>query len=318
MIVSYSKKIAFLGAWMGVETGRLAVRFLPRRWLYRLSDALAHFGFYFVRRFRQKATKNLAVALGDQLDEAEIREIIRRSLQNFLRDCIEIAVALVLPGNQLRSEIPIYGRENLDAALAKGNGVIALSAHLGNFFLIGTRLVAEGYSTHVLVNQPRNGQFARLMDHYRLQVGQKTIHARPRHDALRELGQVLRRREIAVIIADEHRKGSGIPVPFFGRTVLARRGPATIALRTGAAVVPVYLVRNDADTLKLVIEPELELVRNGKRRAAIRENILSMTQWLERTVRTYPDQWNWMNIHWQDRPSGQVAAEKQQMQRLTY
>ncbi|HEU4344157.1 MAG TPA: hypothetical protein VFU31_21585 [Candidatus Binatia bacterium] len=316
MIVSYSKKIAYLGARMGVETGRLAVRFLPRRWLYRFSDALAHFGFYFVRGFRQRATKNLAVALGDQLDEAEIREIVRRSLQNFLRDCMEIAVALVLPAEQLRSEIPLYGRANLDAALAKGNGVIALSAHLGNFFLIGTRLAAEGYSTHVLVNQPRNGHFARLMDHYRLQVGQKTIHARPRQDALRELGEVLKRKAVAVLIADEHRKGSGIHVPFFGRTVLARRGPATMALRTGAAVVPVYLVRN-GETLKLIIEPELALVRTGKKQAAIRENILSMTQWLERTVRTYPDQWNWMNIHWQDTPSGDVAAEKRQVQRLT-
>jgi KDO2-lipid IV(A) lauroyltransferase len=318
MILSCTKKIAYLGAWMGVETGRFAVKFLPRRWLYRFSDTLAHFGFYFVRGYRQRSTKNLAGALADKLDETEIREIVRRSLQNFLRDFVEIAVALVLPAEQLRSEIPLYGRENLDAALAKGNGVIALSAHLGNFFLVGTRLAAEGYSTHVLVNQPRNGQFAKLMDHYRLQVGQKTIHARPRHDALRELGQVLRRREMAVIIADEHRKEGGIHVPFFGRTVLARRGPATIALRTGAAVVPVYLVRDDDETLKLVIEPELELVRTGKRRAAIRENTLSMTQWLERTVRNYPDQWNWMNIHWQDSASGRAAGEKPQMQRLTY
>jgi len=49
---------------------------------------------------------------------------------------------------------------------------------LGNFFLIGSRLAIDGIPTFVLVNQPRDGRFAELMDEYRLQVRQKTIHAR--------------------------------------------------------------------------------------------------------------------------------------------
>ena len=53
-------------------------------------------------------------------------------------------------------------------------------------------------------------------------------------------------------------------VPLFGRTVLARRGPATLALRTGAAVVPACLIRQPDDTLKMIIEPELELDRRGR------------------------------------------------------
>jgi lauroyl/myristoyl acyltransferase len=47
-----------------------------------------------------------------------------------------------------------------------------------------------------------------------------------------------------------------------------------------------------------VIEPELDLVRSGKGQGESKENILRMTQWLEKTVRAYPDQWNWMNIRW--------------------
>jgi lauroyl/myristoyl acyltransferase len=52
--------------------------------------------------------------------------------------------------------------------------------------------------------------------------------------------------------------------------------------------------------LQLVIEPELELERAGKGKAEIQENTLRLTQWLERTVRRYPDEWNWMNIRWSD------------------
>jgi Kdo2-lipid IVA lauroyltransferase/acyltransferase len=210
------------------------------------------------------------------------------------------------------------GRKNLDAALEKGRGVIALGAHMGNFFLIGTRLATEGYPTHVLVNQPRNGLYAKLADVYRLQVRQKTIHARPRSEALRELHQVLRHNEIAVIIADEYRSRNGVPVSLFGRTVLARRGPATLALRTGATVIPVCLVRDAKDNLKLIIDPELELLRTRKGRSQIRENTLRMTQWLERTVRTYPDQWNWMNVRWRDNSDGAVAANERHVHRSTY
>jgi len=317
MIQLWSERVAYIGAWVGFHAGCLAVRIFPRQWLYRFSDTLADTGFYLFRGFRTRSIKNVGFALGEKLTGVQVEEIVRRSLQNFFRDFVEIATALVLPAEDLRSEIPIEGRENLDLALAKGHGVIVLGAHLGNFFLTGTRLAIENYPTYVLVNQPRNGQFARFMDDYRLKVRQKTIHARPRGEALRELNQVLRRNELAVVIADEYRRHNGIHVPFFGRTVLARRGPATLALRTAAAVVPVYLVRHKSQSLKMIIEPELELIRTDRDKATIRENTLRITQWLERTVRAYPEQWNWMNIHWQEDTGTVPAVKEQRVQGLT-
>ena len=116
------------------------------------------------------------------------------------------------------------------------------------------------------------------------------------------------------MIADEFRQGHGVSVPFFGGTVISRRGPVTLALRTGAAIVPAYLVRQTDDSLKLIIEPKLELERSGKGSAAVQENTVRMAQWLERTVRSYPDQWNWMNIrHWVE--SRNKLAHQQPLQR---
>jgi Kdo2-lipid IVA lauroyltransferase/acyltransferase len=314
---SWSDRAAYAGAWVGLRAGSLAVKIFPRRWLYRVADALAGIGFYLFRGFRTRSVRNVGFAFGAKLTEAQVEEIVRKSLQNFFRDFVEIAIALVIPADKLRTEIVVEGRENLDAALAKERGVIVLSAHLGNFFLAGTRLAIEGYPTYVLINQPRNMQFARFMDDYRLKVQQKTIHARPRREALRELSQVLRRNELAIVIADEHRTSNGIHVPFFGRTVAARRGPATLALRTGAAVVPVYLVHDKSHRLKMIVEPELDLITTDKGKAAIRENTLRMTQWLERTVRVYPEQWNWMNIHWQEDMDNSPVAKGQRVQNLT-
>ena len=310
----FTRKVAYLSTWLGFKIGCGMVKAWPRS-VFWISDRLAAIGYLFFRGFRHRSVANIRDALGDRLDDAAIEAVARRSLRNFFRCCIETLVAIDASNDELRDRIALVGREYLDAALAKGNGVVLLSAHLGNFFLVGLRLALEGHPSFVLVNQPRDGRFAELMDDYRLQVRQRTIHARPRRDALRELRGVLRQNQVVVMIADEFRQGSGIEVPFFGGNVIARRGPVTLALRTGAAIVPACLVRQANDSLKLIIEPELELDRSGKGSAQITENTVRMTQWLERTVRAYPDQWNWMNIrHWTNQRE-QVVNRQQRLRR---
>lgn len=312
MIAWLSGNLAYLSTWLGFKIGCAAIRVCPGT-IFRLSDALAKVGFYLFSGFRARSIANIRIALGDRLGASEIDSIARQSLRNFLRACVEIAVAVESSDDKIRADIPVVGRKHLDAALAKGRGVLLLSAHLGNFFLVGCRVAVDGLPVFVLVNQPRDGRFAALMDEYRLEVRQKTIHARPRPRALRELTEVLRRNQVAVIIADEYRRGSGIEVPLFGKTVIARRGPVSLALRTGAAVVPACMVRQADDSLRLVIEPELELERDQRNAEAIRENTIRITRWLERTVRSYPEQWNWMNIHWWADDSSSGAQPKQQI-----
>jgi KDO2-lipid IV(A) lauroyltransferase len=304
----FTGKVTYLSTWIGFKIGCSIAKRFPRP-VYRLSDTVASAGFFLFRSFRNRSTNNIRIALGAELNRAAVDNIARRSLRNFFRSCVEIGVAIKLSDQELRASIPVHGRENIDTALAKGKGVLVLSAHLGNFFLIGSRLALEGLPTYVLVNQPREGRFAKLMDAYRLQVRQMTIHARPRRRAQQELSEILRRNRTVVMIADEYRKGSGIEVSLFGRMVIARRGPVTLALRTGAAIVPACVIREPDDTLKLVVEPELVLDRTAKGKAQIRDNTIRITQWLERTVRAYPDQWNWTNIHWWGNQKDESTAE---------
>lgn len=312
-----AEKFVYTVTRLAFKLGRLAVRVVPHRWLFAFSDALANAGFALSRGYRLKSISNINVAMADRMDRGMASVTARRSLRSFFRACVEITIALESSEEQLRSKMPIAGLKYLDAALAKGNGVIVLSAHLGNFFLVGTRLAIEGYPAHVLVSPPRDPQFAELMDDVRSQVWERTIRAHPRRAALQALNTVLRRNEIAIVVADEYRDDHGISVPLFGGNVNARRGPATLALRTGAAIVPALLVRRPDDGLKLMIEPELELARAGKSKDEVRESTLRITQWLERTVRAYPDQWNWTNIRWQDDPGVQSVVEEHRLQRLS-
>jgi KDO2-lipid IV(A) lauroyltransferase len=293
-----ASRVLYFTTRSGFTVGRLAAKFLPRRWLFGFADLVARICFYCFHGFRTRSIANIAIAFGKPTNDAAVEDTARRSLRNFLRSCMEIAIAMEVSGHELENLIPVVGREHLDAALAKGAGVLVLSAHLGNFFLVGTRLAIDGYATSVLINQPSDTRLADLMDRYRLQVRQKTIHAHPRRQALKALHDSMRRNEITLMLPDEYRRGQGVEVPLFGRTVIARRGPAAVALRTGAAIVPAYMVRQGDGSLKLIIEPEIKLDRSGRGPAQIKESMIRITQWLERTVRAYPDQWNWMNIRW--------------------
>ena len=303
-------RLYFVGVYLTIVGGIWILKLLPRRAVLRCSEYLADFGFYLFRGFRKRSVKNLNLALGTGLDKTEANAVVRNSLRNFFRDVVEMGYVCFIARKAFLQEIAVVGKEHLEKALAKGNGVIALSAHLGNFFLVGFRLAIEGYPTHVLVNPANNRYLRDYLDRLMLEAGEKTIHTRPQQQAYRALLQVLRQNELAVVIADEYRSGKGIYVPFFGRTVLARRGPATLALRTHAALIPVHLIREPSGGLRLILEPEIKPTRSGNIRADTAECTLRMTQWVERVVRSYPDQWNWMTVHWQDAPHESMARQE--------
>ncbi len=78
---------------------------------------------------------------------------------------------------------------------------------------------------------------------------------------------------------------------FLGSAVYVRRGPVTLALRAGAAVVPMYVTRDGEDRLTLRISPEIDVVKTGDLQEDVAANLALFTRHLEDMVRRYPDQW---------------------------
>ncbi len=240
--------------------------------------------------------ENFSTVMGEEFrTKEERRAVVRRAWRNFAQGMYETSCALSLPKEKRRSMVAVIGEEHLRQALAKGKGVIALSAHLGNFTMIGTRLAASGYPFSVVVKQPKDERFARLIDRYRLMVGVKTISARPRRKTARQILKALRKNEVVLLIADEF-KSRGVEVEFLGRTAPAPRGPVTLAMRTGAPLVPMFVVRDAEDRLTLHIEPEIEMVRTGGTQVDVARNVGLSVRQLELMIRRYPDQWNWLGF----------------------
>jgi len=269
---------------------------VPYRWLVRFTSFGAWITFRLLWKYRVRMEENVVTALGDEIvNRADRKALIWRAWKNFARGVLETCAVMHLSKESIVSTIAMEGEEHLKQALARGKGVLALSAHLGAFTMIGPRIAAAGYPFSIVVKQPKDEHFARCLDDYRAQLGVRTISAKPRKDAVRGILKSLRENRIVVVIADEFKSGD-VTVDFMGQKSPAPRGPATLALRTGAVILPMFSTWRPDGSLCLLIEPEISPIRLEDLEKSVAATTALFTRQLESAIRRYPEQWNWLGF----------------------
>jgi KDO2-lipid IV(A) lauroyltransferase len=100
----------------------------------------------------------------------------------------------------------------------------------------------------------------------------------------------------------------GVFVPYFGVEACTATALARVALKTGAAVLPGFLVW-EASEGKYVLRfgERLELVKSSDAEADVLANTALFTATIEAYVRRYPEQWLWVHRRWKTRPAGEGA-----------
>ena len=275
------------------------IRFLPSvpfRLATRFTSFMAWLAFLVLWRYRDRMEENLVASLGQEVADPMARKaLVWQAWNNFAHTVLDTTVLMHLSKEKIVAMVALEGEDHLQRALERGKGVLALSAHLGSFTMIGARLAASGYPFSVVVKHPAHKRFAQLTDDYRTQVGIHTIPAKPRRDAVRGILKALRDNRIVMVIADEFKSGD-LLVDFFGLTVPAPRGPATLALRTGAVTLPMFAIRQPDDSLVLSIGAPIESVGGEDLDAGVAATTALYTQHLEQAIRRYPAQWNWLGL----------------------
>jgi len=270
--------------------------YVPFAVIERFTAVVAWIAFRLLAHYRRRMEENLALTLGKEIpSEAARKELVWRAWKNFARGVLDTTAIMHHSKERIAANVRLQGEEHLQSALAKGKGVLALSAHLGSFTMIGARLAAAGYPFSVIVKHPADERFARLTDDYRAQVGIHTIPAKPRREAVRGLLKALRENRIVLMIADEFKSGD-VMVDFFGMQLPAPRGPATLALRTGAVTLPMFATRESDDSLLLSVGAPIAAVERADLEASVVATTAVYTKHLEAAIRRYPDQWNWLGL----------------------
>ncbi len=297
------KKKGGLKKWIGDGTGWIGIKILlalvniwPLSYLHCLGERLGRLVFLFWGKRKKIVLKNLELALGKERSERELRDIFKSSIENIGKGILETIRYPHLSFEQIDKIISVEGKEHLDGALEAGKGVIALSAHLGNFTLIGKKMSSLGYQFSVIFRNPENKKIAQLARDLIRQIGTNGIPDKPRKICVSQSIKMLRNNGILFLQIDQNtRAKSGVFVDFFGYSVPTFTGPVVMALRTGAAIVPIFIVRNDDNTHKIIIDPPVKLELSGDKDRDIVANIARLTKISESYIRRYPEQWWWVH-----------------------
>ncbi len=278
---------------------------LPRRWALRVGMLLARLLASVLPRLWWVGADNLALAFPD-LPERERRRLLHGCITNLGRLLGEFSQFPKLHPGNIHEVVEYEGFEHFAAAQAQGRGVIFFTGHLGAWELSAFAHALYGHPLNILVRPIDNPLVDRLITRRRTASGN---HILSKHRDLRGLVARLRRGETVGILADVHvQPQHGLFCPFFGRPASTSPLVARLARRTGAIVLPGYLVWDARrGRHRLVFEPPVPLVQTVDEAGDIRENTLRLTRCWEAIVRRYPDQWLWIHRRWKSQPRPDLA-----------
>lgn len=247
------------------------------------------------RRHRTVTLENIRQAYGDQWSEDKVEITAKQVFKNIASIFFEVAWGYKFDKQRFLSHFNIKGLEHVKKAHAKGRGVIVVTCHMGNFEMLIPAIDETGFKGYAIYRKLDFYPLERLIRKIRQRFG---VTMMPIQGVSRKLDQILEQGGVVGTLLDQNVDWyKGIFVDFFGRPACTNKGLATLALRTGAPVVPMYTVRMNR---KYLIEflPEVKVENNGDEIKDIENTTQNFTNAIEMMVRKYPDQYFWVHNRW--------------------
>lgn len=282
--------------YIAVASVMTVVGLVPHGLALRTGNALGLAFYLLDAPHRRLARRNLERAFPDWPRDA-VQRTARRVFRHFGRLLIEVLRFTQLPKDEMRAQLDFEGADRVRAALTAGKGVIFISGHFGFWEIQGIGHALQLPPMSVVARPLDNPLLHGLLERARTRLGNSVIY---RRGGLRRIMRTLQANSIVAIMIDQHIQSSdAVMVNFFGRPASTTTAVAQLALRTGAAVIPVFAVPIAGGRYKLIYDhpvapPAADCAD------PMRDFTQRCTDVLERYVREHPDQWLWMHRRWRD------------------
>jgi Kdo2-lipid IVA lauroyltransferase/acyltransferase len=275
---------------------------LPRPLARAAGISLALAVYVLHPRLRRVGMRNLELAF-PQMSRRQRAKIVRGEFISLGRQLAEVCLFPKYTRQNVNRIVVYDGFENFERAFKRGKGVLFLTGHLGGWELSAFAHSLQGYPLHVMMRPLDNVYLDRLTRRYRGMHGNPMID---KDDSVRALLAAMKKGEVVGILMDTNMMPpQGVFVDFFGIPACTASGPARIALRTDAAVVPTFTIWDPVlRKYRLRFDPAVELVRTGDDDVDALANTQKFAKITEEYIRKYPDQWLWVHRRWKTRPEG--------------
>ena len=263
--------------------------------------AIGKIAYALLGRLRKVGLRNLELAF-PAISAAERTHILRQEYRNLGWLLAEFCQMSKYTPEFAGSFIRYEGLEHYLAAGARGKGVLVLTGHLGAWELSSFYHSLAGYPMGMVIRRLDNPLVDHMVKSIRCRHGNRVLH---KDDFARGLLGAMRAGETVGILMDTNMTPpQGLFVPFFGVQACTASGLARVALKTGAAVLPGFLLWEESERQYVLhFYPELALADTGDPEADTADNTARFTAVLEDAIRRYPSQWLWMHRRWKTRPN---------------
>ena len=281
-----------------LKASSFSVNLLPEGFALRLGRQLGNAWYYLDFEHRKVAIQNLRIAFGQEKSASEIRSIAKRTFQNLGMMAVEFFRIPRMDTEIFKRRVKMEGLAEALPLLEKKKGALLLIGHFGNWEMMGLMSKVIGNPIMVLAKPVKKNQWVdRFITQIRSASGLEVIST---VNASRKVIRALSQNRVVGILIDQRAKRSeGVWADFFGRKAPTTPGLAVLAMKTGAPVLPVFMVRDGFQVHRLIVKEPLELIRTGDIKKDVEANTQLFNHTLESMIRQYPDQWFWVHRRWE-------------------
>ncbi len=266
--------------------------------------------FYLSIERKKRLLEGIKYIWKEEFDSKRVKQIAIKTFQHNFQNAIENLLCDKLSPNKIEELIEFEGLEHLSKALDSGRGVILMHGHFGNEELIMPAIGFKGFKMNQMASrwQPEliKGRFLFLPNLIFQRIFRLKIGIRERYPIrfiyidrfIRDAFRCLKRNEILAIAIDGREGNRWIVVDFMGRKGLFSPGPMSIALKTGAPIIPVFILRQNGYRHRLIFHKPF-LVEGGRdREVDIVNNTQRFVKLMEEYIIRYPC--HYMKLFWVD------------------
>jgi lauroyl/myristoyl acyltransferase len=277
-----------MNAFLFYGTVNLLTKLLPRRACYAIARRASGLAYRHNHAVRSALAANLRVVLdgrGTAWSEPELEQLVRRNFANFGNYVVDFFQMGRLSPHALDAVLEVEHIEYLEQCRTMRMGIIGLTAHVGNWELGAAALERHGCRVNAVVLKQSSARLDRLFQMQRIRRG---VNPLPMDNAAVSVPACLMRNELVVFLADlNFSRGGGRRALLFGKPAQLPRGPAILAKRTGAPIVPAFVLRHPDDTFCFRVYPPI-LSDRSPSVDDIQRRICAV---LEEVIAAHPDQW---------------------------
>jgi len=249
-----------------------------------------------MRDRRHMIERHLRRATDGRLSGVALQREVQKAFASYARYWLEAFRLPSMSAEQVTRGLTHEGIEHLDAAVAAGKGVILVTPHLGGWDFGGAWLGMNGYPITVVVEPIEPPELFEWFAAWRTSIGLTVVPLGPQVGTT--VLRVLKGGGTVALLSDRDIGGTGVAVDFFGERTTLPSGPATLALRTGAAIIPVAVYFEPGGGHRAVVHPALPVVRTGRFREDVSRVTQDVADALEAMIRRDPSQWHLFQPNW--------------------